>query len=281
MKEEQYKALVGINIIIVIESLENDATTLEIYRKLDYLHYKLPVELKYYKVSTKKEFLELLEDIYRSPLAVPLLHLATHGSAEGIRLLNGFVAWDEFLPILQKINFRTKNSLIVIMALCYGVHAIDGITDNERAPFGLMIGPQDKINWGLLDNYLLKFYEALMRERDINKAIQAMVDFSETGKIPFILLTPHRLIHELMEHLTKIIRSGQARHNLFKAYKDVNDENMPYELKANLQTEEEILAFYESKWQEIIEKYLMLDVYPELKDYVTVPSLSEFYKKSK
>lgn len=277
MNNESLPVHLGCNAIIFIESLDDDRTTKEILTNIKYYLPDERLRLIYFSIDTRTELVNVLTQILNNKTLFPIIHFATHGDVEGIKLRQEFVQWKYILPILQMINFRMKNTLAIIMALCFGLHAIGGIQENERAPFALLLGPQNEILENTLDELLKVFYVHLLKSENINVAINEMFIANNKEKIPILILTPHLLIIELMKHLKNNIKSGKARHNLMKAYFDTNGKKMTYELKGEIQTEEDIVNLYTSQWDKRISKYLMLDINPQMSNLTFIPNFKKFY----
>ncbi len=279
MNKDNIPVHIACNAVVFIESLDDDRTTKDVFNNIKYYLPDERIDLIYLSIEDKAELINLLTKILANKTLYPILHFATHGGMEGIKLRKEFVEWKYIIPILQQINFRVRNTLTIIMASCYGLYALAGVQENERAPFGLLLGPQNEILENKLDGLLKVFYINLFKSWNIKKAIDEMFIANNKEKIPILILTPHTLIFELMSHLKSNIKKGKARHNLMNTYFEIHGKKMPYELKSQIQTEEGIVNLYASQWDERILAYLMLDVYPELANLTFIPKFKEFYYK--
>jgi hypothetical protein len=167
--------------IIVIQSLGDydRKTGKELYH--DILQYKQYSHedsfVKFNSVSTKDEFLSMLNTIYSNMQEGDIftLHIETHGSNEGIHLSSGdVVTWIEFSDTIRPINIKMGHLLVVVMAMCKGTAFVMGIKPEERAPYRAFIAspknvPEDDIARGFS-----AFYNEYYNVLDISAAMNAL-----------------------------------------------------------------------------------------------------------
>ena len=164
--------------IIVIQSLKkDDLKTGEILYN-DILRYKPVVNqdvyVKYYSISTRDEFKELLERIKEDiPSNHTLtLHFETHGCIDGIGLeSNELITWEELFSLLRPINIKLSNLLMVIMSMCQGAAISSHLEPNLRCPFRAFVGfEKDMKANDLLEAYSV-FYESYNNMLDVSDAL--------------------------------------------------------------------------------------------------------------
>lgn len=169
----------------------------------------------------------------------PILHFDLHGLSDksGIALLpsNESISWQEFASICKMLNALCSNNLMVVMASCYGLHAITEVSINEISPYCYLIGSQEKVPAGAIDTGFKEFYSVLLKSCDVDSAMKEldprfrlyiaekmfMVSFSLYLKEGCIgkgrrqrierLLTDYV---ELMQNEGKLVRLKEARDSL-------------------------------------------------------------------
>ncbi len=152
--------------LCIIESLRKDEKQTGEILHSETIKYKKFIEpnlsSSLTKIETKKEFVSVcnrLGNHIKKGKVFIILHIESHGSEEGIHLSNGeIVSWEELFNETRKLNLLLKNSLIINLAMCYGVSLIAKINPIERAPFRAIIGTTDKISWGKLLEGFEEFY---------------------------------------------------------------------------------------------------------------------------
>ena len=176
------------NKIFVIESLfqEDKKTGQNLFN--DVLRWKeSQIQSQLNLINTKKEFLNLLEDIkieINKKGMIPFLHLEMHGNEnkDGLVINNGeLITWLELVNRFREINILTKHNLVVSLATCYGAYIYGEMNIAERAPFWAFIGP-----WGKLDPIDIEisyssFFETLLSTFDIDEAIKVL---NESNQLP-------------------------------------------------------------------------------------------------
>ena len=153
------------------------------------------VGAQYRQVWTRAEFLAALREIeneFRATRMLPLLHIETHGSVDGIGVseTEGFAfaeLMEEFIPL----NRMSGLHLIVILAACEGIWGMKMLqpSGGAAAVRGL-IGPEHEILPGALAKGCQAFYRGLFsRAADGNKAFQAMNDAVDPTKRTFLMMS--------------------------------------------------------------------------------------------
>ncbi len=139
----------------------------------------LGLGLVHFKVANRAQFFAALDDIWKEcaetrPRIYPILHLDTHGRADksGIAMLpsDDTVTWVEFVNKCQAINVECHNNLVVTSGLCFGLLAITAINFRAAAPFLALVGPQERVTAGEIDDGFPAFYGELLGSGDIAAA---------------------------------------------------------------------------------------------------------------
>lgn len=269
------------NAVLIIDSIESESTSKDLKLDIEHASVNNPIGVVLLRVATPADFIAALEGIAEDFSIIPIVHIVAHGNEDGIKLIDGFVQWHQVLLSLQKINIRLKNRLAVVLALCLGAHMIRHIDHYDRAPFNILLSPHSSIDHGILERLMTVFYQGLLKNNSFSEGVKAM--FSENGdiRLPFITVSCMQLIQGLRLFTVNRIKSGKARHNLFREYRNKNKEKMSSELKNKIQETEDQVDLYESVWREYASKFLMLDLLgTEPPDEVT-PYLSfkDYYYK--
>jgi hypothetical protein len=103
----------------------------------------------------------------------PLIYLDMHGSpTAGVEIAASgeTVPWDDVVRALRKINRETGNNLLVVAAVCYGLHAIKESIITDLTPFFVLIAPEETITFGDLMDRIHPFFQDLLRDLDVVKA---------------------------------------------------------------------------------------------------------------
>lgn len=132
---------------------------------------------RYFKVRSTAEFfdvLNLIDTEVQSGLR-PILHIESHGDKElGIQIgvSREFIPWSQLLPKFQQINKNSKNNLGVVMAGCFGLYAITPLCIEEPCPFYFLIGSDEKVIAGYIDDVMKLFYLELIESKNLDKAMK-------------------------------------------------------------------------------------------------------------
>ncbi len=131
-----------------------------------------------YEVSERREFFGALRDIIEESERYgrsPIIDIEAHGDERGITLLDGgFITWAEVAPQLARINELSRMNLLVIAAMCHGLHMCDILKPVERAPAFGIIGADEIVPAGVLLDSLRRFYDVLLGPgKDLREALNA------------------------------------------------------------------------------------------------------------
>ncbi|RRW54962.1 hypothetical protein [Pseudomonas moraviensis] len=104
----------------------------------------------------------------------PIIHIECHGDMNsGITIgdKKEKIAWDELVDSFREVNKATKNNLGIVMAGCFGLHAIKPITITKPSPFYFLIGSEGEISAGEIDEAMKSFYRALFQSDSLQTAM--------------------------------------------------------------------------------------------------------------
>lgn len=105
----------------------------------------------------------------------PILHFDCHGSVQNGLLLapsGDHLSWKDLAARLRAINVATQNNLCCVFAACFGLYIGKEVELSKPAPFFLVVGAENEINVGYLEEKTLAFYRAVLRSENISKAYQ-------------------------------------------------------------------------------------------------------------
>jgi len=136
------------------------------------------VDVSFVRIQDREEFIATLHSIaadFRSSGRLPLLHVETHGSPEGIGSTeNDQLTWPELMSQLIPLNQLTGLRLWVVLAACEGIWGLKMAQPVERAAFLALLGPNRTITAGHLEVAVQRFYRTLFLNGNGNAAIDAM-----------------------------------------------------------------------------------------------------------
>lgn len=145
----------------------------------------------------------------------PILHLETHGAAEGISATNDAgnaecIYWEELTAALQALNVATRCNLIWFVVACEGIAAINALNKGPRAPVAVLAGPDRTISESDAFAATKEFYRGLMQGEDkftslIGNATREMLD-AVIEPEPFVVLAHETVVREIALGL----RQGQC-----------------------------------------------------------------------
>jgi len=130
----------------------------------------------YFRVSSAAEFNQLLRDLLEqcNQGLRPILHIESHGDKDdGIQIgaTGEMVSWPTIEAILREINKAAKNNLGVVLAACFGLHAITPIKIDRPCPFYFLIGPDKPVEAGFIDAAMPEFYREMLGTGSLDKAM--------------------------------------------------------------------------------------------------------------
>lgn len=169
-----------INAIVWIHSLpENEmGPTRRILEDLDAQALSGGPHVFEYGVSDRAELFQLLDRLAAEAGQGlrPIIHLDAHGNqSDGLWLASAdeWASWDELMERLRKINVATGNNLVVVFALCHGLHLYKLIDLKKAAPAYLFAASEDEIYVDFLEEETAPFYRELQQQGAFLGAFEA------------------------------------------------------------------------------------------------------------
>lgn len=154
----------------------------------------------------------------------PIIHFECHGSKlAGLSIGDNQerFSWDECLSRLTNINMITGNNTGVVMATCYGFYAIMPMAIDNPCPFYFLIGSQDEVPAGVIDDQMKEFYKALYGTGDLDAAMSRLDDrFKQFLAEKFFAMTYGRYLKRkcsgkgLQERRERLISEALDEHKL-------------------------------------------------------------------
>ncbi|OEZ85327.1 hypothetical protein JAB6_21760 [Janthinobacterium sp. HH104] len=139
------------------------------------------VELKHEFVESREKLLQQLKMLKNE--VVPnmgfILHLEFHGDKNGLEVGNDSerVEWCELQSLLAEINLKTRCNLGLVFAGCNGFGSFKVADIAEPVAFYFQLAHAGVISAGLLENSLIKFYNAIISDRNLQSASEAAKPF--------------------------------------------------------------------------------------------------------
>lgn len=168
------------NAVYILDGLKSSElqTAQHLYEELGDLKYE--TETPYCSIipiASRAELFSALDQIREFCVegVRPIIHIEAHGGkSTGIVLGNNEeqVSWGELAIRLGKINEATTNNLGVVMAGCFGLYAIQPITITKPSPFYFLIGSDEKVLAGEIDDVMKKFYRVLFQSNSLQIAMK-------------------------------------------------------------------------------------------------------------
>ncbi|MGP6422107.1 hypothetical protein ACTZGP_25435 [Pseudomonas putida] len=107
----------------------------------------------------------------------PILHFECHGDSENglhIHASNEYVGWDELVKYIAKINQVTRNNVGVVLAACHGLQMSKYLEIGSPSPFHFLIGPQNEVECGHLQDILIEFYKKTLDSTNLQEGVATL-----------------------------------------------------------------------------------------------------------
>jgi hypothetical protein len=170
------------NAIAIVESLDRGARTGKILH--EYLcgliaEVELPIATLYEECSsaeTFRSFVRQLTDRVHTDGLLPLLHIEAHGSLEeGVYFADDtMLIWPELCEVVRPLNIASSFQLTVVVAACFGISVVNGVSLNRPAPCFAMVGPSDELDPGEVLASYRSMYKAMLTTLDAANVVAAM-----------------------------------------------------------------------------------------------------------
>ena len=154
---------------------------------LRHLQDTLPVErqryLAYERIRTEADidrYLFHIRSMARQGCK-PIIHIECHGDEEeGLRLTSGHFGWTRLLKHLGKINFLTKNNVVLFLAGCHGTNILRALEITQPSPFLVLISSDEEVKAGFVKDVTGVFYQRLFDASDFKVAAKILAPHFRT-----------------------------------------------------------------------------------------------------
>jgi hypothetical protein len=131
---------------------------------------------RYFKVNSAAELEGLLQEVHAQCQQGlrPILHVESHGDKlAGIEIgaAGEMVPWSTIEAHFRAINKMTMNNLGVVIAACFGLHAITPLKIGKPCPFYFLIGPDKVVAAGDIDEAMPAFYRTMLGTNSLDEAM--------------------------------------------------------------------------------------------------------------
>ena len=279
MSEDQtvYRTEVRFNAIYVVESLPPG--DLKTGRALyDDIIYPATIQLagvhtQFISAPSHDAFIQALATVGRAVRLshhLPILHLETHGSTDGVALGDGtHITWRDLVPILGDINQASRMNLMVIAMSCMGLNLLYSLMPSDRAPVFMLIGPPDTMTAGDILQATRRFYTSMASRLDLNAALESMNAHAEYSDWKLKPATAEILFCRVFRQYLK--ESGTFDRSEERVDAIVAEVARAQGLSADdtpLLRESVRRALASNSWwyEELRHTFLMMDLFPETTD---------------
>lgn len=179
---------------------------------------------KLHTVNTIIEFMAVLDSIIyevKRNNFFPILHIETHGSEDGMKLASGeIITWENLFSKTTELNILLKNSLLITLAMCSGTTIIGQIDPSQRAPFGIIVGTLQSINYMSLQIAFDEFYDHYFFSFSISESVEKMNTSNKNSAPRFDIITSKFCFDQIVDierDPTNFQRMINYKANLLKA----------------------------------------------------------------
>ena len=163
---------------------------------------KPEVPVKFWSVSTREEFVTLfpkLEQTFRDTGRIPVLHIETHGDANGIGVsADESIEWTDLMGLFVSLNRLTHVNLVAVLAACEGFWGVQMLQPARlAAAFRGLIGPIRKMKAGEMADACIAFYRTLLGQGNGDAAFAAMNDVVDTTRQTFYAISAETAFKEV------------------------------------------------------------------------------------
>jgi hypothetical protein len=160
-----------------------------------------------------KRFFEIILLEIKTKEISPIIHLEMHGSISGITLSSDeIIEWNDFAILIQEINIELKNKLVVVLALCHGIHFLSAFYNliESRSPFAGLIACGDISKVEEIKNGFPRFYKYLLSSNNGNIALKELNKIiNDEGRL-YSLLTCRYLFKQAFIEYLKLCSANQV-----------------------------------------------------------------------
>lgn len=236
------------------------------------------VRAQYRQVWTRAEFLAALsaiENEFSATGMLPLLHIETHGSVEGIGVSDQEgIAFAELMEELIPLNRMSRLHLVVVLAACEGIWGMKMLQPARgAAAFRALIGPEHEIPPEQLAKGCQAFYRGLFsRQGDGNEAFRAMNDAVDPTKPTFFSISAEGGLKMVFRgYLKELCTPGEIERRVdameAKALQQRHDDGLPDMFWEDKQWARRLLRDslldHRSHFERIRRAFFYIDQFPE------------------
>lgn len=269
-----YGTMVRFNVIYVLESLGPGElkTGSDLFDSVIYpATLRLPgMHAEYSRVENENALMMKLTHIAHAASVgnhLPIVHVEAHGGLDGIELADGHaVPWRRLIPALVEINKACRNNLIVVAISCRGWNLTASLMPSDRAPVFMLVGPPGNMTAGDLLRATRSFYQSLVEELDLNRALEAM-----NARLPYAKWHLKPATAEIL--FCRVFRSYVGEESSAEALRERENRLVAGITSARDLTALDVtalrlqiradLADHRAAYDRIRETFLMLDLFPE------------------
>ena len=238
---------------------------------------KPQVPVKFWRASTRQDFVDLFqqfERMFRETGRMPVLHIETHGDANGIGVSGTErIDWPDLMEIFIPFNRHTQLNLVAILAACEGFWGMQMLQPaRNAAAFRGLIGPNRKMTAGEMSAACLAFYRTVLGQMNGDAGIKAMNDAVNTTKDTFWMIsaeTAFKVVfknfletlcapHAIEERLDRITANVVTRRRI-EGLPDLFSKDLERLRKLT----REKLSDQRGRFEEMRREFFYIDLYPE------------------
>jgi len=266
------------NTIYILESLEGETKTgLWLYDDLRPITIKDDsFKIKYLPFDSLELFFKELEQIEidsKFSKILPIIHIEAHGNEDGfvVAQTKQLISWRELNLALSKINYNTRNNLVLSLGVCKGYSINLDMSkffyEGKHCPYMVNISPNSNISSGEITDSFSALYHSLLDKRDFFSAMKKM---KEATSLNFI---------STANYFASIIISKIKKYPDSHGYSKRSESDLKYlyqkrkELLPNESFEKNLAAFEDYKIefrQKLLKKlwntFLMIEEFEENKE---------------
>ncbi len=202
----------------------------------------------------------------------PVVIVDAHGNQDGIAFPRGAeMRWEALFQCLAPINELCRNRLMLVVSACEGAFAIKAVRPQGRAPFRVLVAPQNRMSAIDAQRAITALVETLLDTHQWSssfRAMQAAVEDTsdDPSKPAFIMRTCDWLYDYLVQQVPWSSRSKRAKRVEKMLSNQRNNGALdPSRLSAMRRHFKFRLAQeYRKLTTEGRKRFLMIDLYPEL-----------------
>lgn len=153
-------------------------------------------------VSTGAELKNVFDEMRRLVHngAIIFIHFEAHGDEAGMQLSSGeLIGWEWINDELRRINVLMENSLIIMLAMCYGGWIVSRIDIWKRAPFRLVISSMGTVGDRNLQMAFSAFYDRYFFTFNHRSAMVAMNEHLDSEEKRFHFLIAEHFFDQFID----------------------------------------------------------------------------------